>query len=153
MLVPERDSTASLALDPAERMSWPGARISTAGPKLENSARESLMVEAPTVMAAGTRAGENLSAGADSFPAATTKGMPCLTTLVTCGTQNECGCYDMQGRRSQAKRKNAHSVVHGPANRTTQAHGNDGGLAGREGEVPGEVDAGDDVRCGATAVV
>lgn len=35
----------------------PGAKISTTDPKFEKSARTSLMVEAPTVMAVGARAG------------------------------------------------------------------------------------------------
>jgi hypothetical protein len=89
MLVPERVATLLLVLGLAEMMSWPGARISTRDPKLEKSARVSLMVVAPTVMAVGTRAGETLLASWLSFPAATMTGMPWLMTLVTCGRE----CY------------------------------------------------------------
>ena len=83
MLVPERTATASSALGLAERMSWPGPRISTADPVLENEAKVSLMVVAPTVMASGRRAGEESFASLPSFPAATMKGMPFLMTLAT----------------------------------------------------------------------
>ena len=45
--------------------------MSTAGPKLEKFATLSLMSAAPTVMAAGTRAGLDVRASAASLPAAT----------------------------------------------------------------------------------
>ena len=49
----------------------PGAKISTTDPKLENEARASAMVEAPTVLAEAARAGDVPLASALSFPAAT----------------------------------------------------------------------------------
>lgn len=49
----------------------PGAKISTTEPKFENDALASAMVEAPTVMTAGARAGELVLASALEFPAAT----------------------------------------------------------------------------------
>jgi hypothetical protein len=54
----------------------PGAQMSTPGPKFEKEALVSLMVEAATVIASWTRAGEELTASSLSFPAATTTGMP-----------------------------------------------------------------------------
>lgn len=50
---------------------WPGAKMSTTLPKLENEARASPIVVAPTVMAEGARAGDVFAALALSFPAAT----------------------------------------------------------------------------------
>lgn len=50
---------------------WPGAKISTIAPKLENEALASAMVEAPTVIALGARAGEVFAASTFEFPAAT----------------------------------------------------------------------------------
>ena len=44
--------------------------MSTQVPKFENDARASVLVVAPTVMAAGTRAGEPLQALALRLPAA-----------------------------------------------------------------------------------
>ena len=49
----------------------PGAKMSTAEPKLEKEARASAIVLAPTVLAEGTRAGEVFAALALSLPAAT----------------------------------------------------------------------------------
>jgi hypothetical protein len=49
----------------------PGAKISTTEPKLENEDLASVMVEAPTVMAVGARAGLVLAASTLLFPAAT----------------------------------------------------------------------------------
>jgi hypothetical protein len=89
MLVPESLATASSAWKPAERMSWPGAVISTLLPKLEKEAKVSSMVLAPTVMALGTRAGETLFASWVSFPAATTKGTPLAMALFTCGREGD----------------------------------------------------------------
>lgn len=55
----------------AEVMLWPGTKISRQVPMLENDARASVLVVAPTVMAEPTRAGEVLQASAPlSFPAA-----------------------------------------------------------------------------------
>jgi len=60
ILVPESLATAMSDRLLAERISWPGARISTLSPKLENEAKVSSMVVAPTVMAWRRRAGETL---------------------------------------------------------------------------------------------
>ena len=49
----------------------PGAKMSRQVPKLENEARASVFVVAPTVLAAATRAGELLHAFAFELPAAT----------------------------------------------------------------------------------
>ena len=54
----------------AEVMLEPGAKMSTQVPKLENEARASVLVVAPTVIAAATRAGEVLHALALELPAA-----------------------------------------------------------------------------------
>ena len=56
----------------------PGAQISTMAPKLENVAFASWIVEAPTVIACLTRAGEVPFASLLSFPAATTMVTPLL---------------------------------------------------------------------------
>ena len=45
-----------------DRIADPGAKMSTTLPKLENDERASLLVEAPTVMAWVTRAGDELAA-------------------------------------------------------------------------------------------
>ena len=45
----------------AETMAEPGAKMSTQLPKLENDARASLLVVAPTVIASPTRAGEEFA--------------------------------------------------------------------------------------------
>ena len=55
----------------AERMLDPGAKMSTTLPKFEKDERASLLVDAPTVIAAPTRAGEKFEAFAFEFPAAT----------------------------------------------------------------------------------
>lgn len=49
----------------------PGAKMSTAAPKLDAGVRASAMVVAPTVMAEGARAGEVFEELEFSFPAAT----------------------------------------------------------------------------------
>ena len=54
----------------------PAAKISTGAPKLENWALESWIVEAATVIASLTRAGEVFFASLLSFPAATTTVTP-----------------------------------------------------------------------------
>ena len=51
--------------------SRPGANISTTAPKLEKEARASAIVEAPMVLAVGTREGLMLAASVLEFPAAT----------------------------------------------------------------------------------
>ena len=48
----------------------PGAKMSTQVPKFENEARASVLVVAPTVIAAATRAGEALHAFGVPLPAA-----------------------------------------------------------------------------------
>jgi hypothetical protein len=48
----------------------PGAKMSRHVPKLENEERASVLVVAPTVLAAGTRAGKELHASAFELPAA-----------------------------------------------------------------------------------
>ncbi len=53
-------------------MLWPGAKMSTHVPQLENDARESTDVDAATVMASGALAGERVHAFVFSLPAATT---------------------------------------------------------------------------------
>ena len=52
-------------------MSWPGAKTSTAEPKLEKDALVSAIVVAPTVIAPVARAGLLFKASWFSFPAAT----------------------------------------------------------------------------------
>ena len=54
----------------AEVMFWPGAKMSVQVPKLENEARASVLVVAPTVIASATRAGVKLHALALELPAA-----------------------------------------------------------------------------------
>jgi len=56
----------------------PGAKMSTGAPKLEKLAFVSLKVEAATVIASSTRAGEVLLESLLSFPAATTTVTPLL---------------------------------------------------------------------------
>ena len=56
----------------------PGAKISTQLPKLENDARASRIVVAPTVIADGALAGDRVHASVDSFPAAATTVIPAL---------------------------------------------------------------------------
>ena len=51
-------------------MLLPGAKMSTHVPKLENEARASVMVVAPTVIAFATRAGDCVQASVLLFPAA-----------------------------------------------------------------------------------
>lgn len=61
-LVPVSIAMPSSVLLLVERISWPGAKISIFSPKLQNGAKASSMVVAPTVMAPATRAGELLFA-------------------------------------------------------------------------------------------
>ena len=58
----------------------PGANTSTTDPKLENEARSSRIVLAPTVMTSSTRAGDLYVASPLLFPAATTTWTPLLTS-------------------------------------------------------------------------
>ena len=78
--MPEIERTAESLPIHALMMSFPGANTSTAGPKLENEARASSIVVAPTVMAEGARAGLVLEASLLSFPAATTTWMPAFVS-------------------------------------------------------------------------
>ena len=55
----------------AEIMLEPGAKISTTLPKFETDERASVWVDEPTVIAAATRAGDELDALVLPFPAAT----------------------------------------------------------------------------------
>ena len=66
-----------------EVMDEPGAKMSRHVPKFEYEARESVVVVAPTVIAAGVRAGENLQASRFEFPAAMAYVTPSLMELVT----------------------------------------------------------------------
>ena len=54
----------------ADRIAEPGAKMSTMLPKLENDERASVIVDAPTVIAWLTRAGEELAAFVFELPAA-----------------------------------------------------------------------------------
>ena len=67
----------------ADLINDPGAKMSTHVPKLENADRQSLLVEAPTVMAAVAPAGEKSQASSAELPAATTKTIPLATALLT----------------------------------------------------------------------
>ena len=66
-----------------EVMLLPGAKMSRHVPKLEKDARASVLVVAPTVFAAGTRAGDELHAFAFEFPAAIAYDTPALIELLT----------------------------------------------------------------------
>jgi hypothetical protein len=61
----------------------PGAQTSTRAPKLEYEALASAMVEAPTVIADGARAGEKPEALALELPAATTVWTPAAVSEET----------------------------------------------------------------------
>ena len=61
---------AVLLVFQAEVMLEPGAKMSRHVPKLENDERASVLVVEPTVIAAATRAGEELHALAFELPAA-----------------------------------------------------------------------------------
>src|SRR5687767_15163107 len=74
---------ASSAVAVAEVMATPGAKRSTHDPKFENVARVSDWSVAPTVMASGARAGENVHASPFALPAATTTVMPARVILAT----------------------------------------------------------------------
>jgi hypothetical protein len=60
----------------AEVMETPGANTSRQRPQLENDARASFELVAPTVIAEAADAGETEHASALSLPAATTYTMP-----------------------------------------------------------------------------
>merc|ERR1719277_42525 len=74
---------ASSLVCPADKTLLPGAQMSVQEPQLENEERESWDVVEPTVMAAGTNAGEKLHASELSFPPATTTVTPPLTAALT----------------------------------------------------------------------
>ena len=67
----------------ADGMSLPGANRSRHVPKFENDDRASVFEVAPTVIALGTRAGEELHAFVLLFPAATAYVTPSLMDLTT----------------------------------------------------------------------
>ena len=69
--MPESVAVAVFDVYHAEVMEEPGAKMSRHGPKFENEARASVVVVAPTVMAAATRAGEKLQALVFEPPAET----------------------------------------------------------------------------------
>src|SRR3569832_1916377 len=69
--VPEMISVAVSLVLYDERISEPGAKISTHVPKFEKDERASVFVVAPTVIALDTRPGEELHALRLSLPAAT----------------------------------------------------------------------------------
>ena len=69
--VPLKVAVAVSLVRQADTMLEPGAKISTTLPKFENDERASFIVEEPTVMAALTRAGEELEAFVFELPAAT----------------------------------------------------------------------------------
>src|SRR5689334_17283432 len=83
--VPLSTRTESSALAKSDLISTPGAKMSTQVPKLEKDARRSDRSVAPTVMAAGSRAGDSLHASWLSLPAAATyvtpDAMDALTAL------------------------------------------------------------------------
>src|ERR1043165_5569197 len=83
MEVPLSVAVAVSELNHAERIPWPGAKISKHGPKFENEARESLVVVAPTVMALAARAGDVPQASTLLLPAATAIGTPEFERLFT----------------------------------------------------------------------
>ena len=70
MEVPLSEAVAVLLVCQAEPMPLPGAKTSRQAPKFENEARASVVVVAPTVSAAATRAGEPRQALAFALPAA-----------------------------------------------------------------------------------
>ena len=67
----------------AERMSLPGAQISTHEPKLLKEDLLSRKSVDPTLMAAGTKAGEKPHASELEFPDATTTTTPAFTAAFT----------------------------------------------------------------------
>lgn len=81
--VPLNVAVAVSELNHDDRIPEPGAKRSRHAPKLENDARASVVVVAPTVIAFAARAGEELHASALLFPAATAIGTPELDRLFT----------------------------------------------------------------------
>ena len=74
--VPFRNAVAVSEEFQADLIIDPGAMMSTHEPRFENAENESPLAEAATVIAAGSRAGEDEHASEASFPAATATGMP-----------------------------------------------------------------------------
>ena len=74
----------------ADTMFTPGANTSTHGPKLENEATWSAVVEAPTVRASGADAGERVHASVPSLPAATVTTMPRACNAATIRFVSSC---------------------------------------------------------------
>merc|ERR1719469_1532321 len=83
MDVPLRDCEALSDVNHVETMLLPGAQMSTQLPKLLKSDRASSEVVEPTVMAEGTKAGENLQALLLPLPTATTTTTPACTATST----------------------------------------------------------------------
>ena len=75
-------AAAVLLVFQAEVMLEPGANTSRQVPKFENDERASVLVVAPTVSAAGTRAGELPQASAFELPAATAYTTPAAIELL-----------------------------------------------------------------------
>ena len=76
MDVPLSDAVATSLVNHDEVMAWPGAKASRQPPKLENAARASVLVVAPTVMTSEVEAGEVPHASMLLFPAATAHVTP-----------------------------------------------------------------------------
>jgi hypothetical protein len=83
MDVPDNFAMALLPRLDAEIMSLPGAKMSTHEPKFEKLARISVIVDAPTVMADGSDAGDVEQASRLLFPAATVYTTPAATLVAT----------------------------------------------------------------------
>ena len=73
---------ASLAITD-DVIASPGANSDRHRPQFENPARASELVDAPTAMAVGARAGDTLQASTALLPAATMTGTPAATTFAT----------------------------------------------------------------------
>src|SRR5690606_4050078 len=81
--VPLMVLVAELLVNQADVIDTPGAKMSRQEPQLENDARWSLICVAPTVIAAGTSAGEKLHALELLLPAAIAYVTPALIELAT----------------------------------------------------------------------
>jgi hypothetical protein len=83
MEVPDKTAVAESSLNQVDKIETPGANKSTQVPKLEKDARASVLPVAPTVIAAGTLAGETVHEFKLLFPAATTYVIPEFIELTT----------------------------------------------------------------------
>jgi hypothetical protein len=81
--VPDMLEVAVGLVIPAEMMCIPGAKMSTHEPRFEKSAKESVEVVAPTVIADASLDGEKVHASEYELPAATTKVIPSATPRAT----------------------------------------------------------------------